>query len=34
MTCGVEFVDEAVKHGNGVNELSFWWSLHASEELE
>ena len=25
MICGIEFVDQAVKLGRGVNDLSFWW---------
>ena len=34
MICGIEFVDQAAKFEKGANELSFWWSSHASEELE
>ena len=26
MICKKEFVKQVVKLGNGVNELSFWWS--------
>ena len=34
MIGGVKFVDRAVQLAKGVNELSFWWSCHASGELE
>ena len=26
MMCRIKFVDQAVEHGKGVNELSFRWS--------
>ena len=32
MICGIKFMDQAVKLGKGVNELSSWYFGHASEE--
>lgn len=34
MICGMEFMDQAVKLRNGVNDQSLWLSRHASEKQE